>query len=164
MKRIKRILVALCCVCLLAACGNDESAAQDVQRTVDDAAQKAEDAANDAADAGEKTVDDMMAHLREMQKDIQQEEVIEDIPFAAYDGRSFQVEGNTMYLYRINAQDGDMKRVTEQLQQDNMVNVERNGQKMQYSGALYEDYLLLYEPGVNADSLIEGMNSFAAGE
>lgn len=157
MKRIKRILVALCCVCLLAACGNDESAAQDVQRTVDDAA-------NDAADAGEKTVDDMMAHLREMQKDIQQEEVIEDIPFAAYDGRSFQVEGNTMYLYRINAQDADMKRVIEQLQQDNMVNVERNGQKMQYSGALYEDYLLLYEPGVNADSLIEGMNSFAAGE
>ena len=105
MKRIKRILAALCCVCLLAACGNDESAAQDVQRTVDDAAQKAEDAANDTADAGEKTVDDMMAHLREMQEDIQQEEVIEDIPFAAYDGRSFQVEGNTMYLYRINAQD-----------------------------------------------------------
>ena len=164
MKRIKRILAALCCVCLLAACGNDESAAQDVQRTVDDAAQKAEDAANDAADAGEKTVDDMMAHLREMQEDIQQEEVIEDIPFAAYDGRSFQVEGNTMYLYRINAQDADMKRVIEQLQQDNMVNVECNGQKMQYSGALYEDYLLLYEPGVRADSLIEAMNSFAAGE
>ena len=45
-----------------------------------------------------------------------------------------------------------------------MVNVERNGQKMQYSGALYEDYLLLYEPGVRADSLIEAMNSFAAEE
>ncbi len=160
MKRITTICAALALTLGLAACGDASQMEQDVKKTVDDTAEKARDAGEQVMDDSKRTLDDMMDHLRENQTGIDQEEAIDDIPFAAYDGRSFQVEGNTLYLYRIDPEDEEMKRISEQLALDSMVNVERNGQKMQYNGTLYEDYLLLYEPGVNADAIIDAMNSY----
>lgn len=157
MKRWNMVCAILATSLLLGACSNSS---EETEKKVEDTAEKVKNKTEDAVDEGKKTLEDMMQYLSNGNESIGQEEAITDIPFAAYDGRSFQYNGETVYLYRINLDDADMKRLTQQLQEDSIVNVERNGQKMQYKGALYEDYLLLYDPKTDASSLIDQIQQY----
>ncbi len=159
MKQMKKLFVLFACILAFCACADTE---QKVEKTVEDTADKVEDRVEDILDSGEKTIDDLMLYLDEAKIGIEQEEVIEDIPFAAYEGRSFMINGNRVYLYRINKNDADMQLILQQLQEDGMVNVERNGQKMKYQGLLSDDYLLLFDPGVDTGALVDTLQQYSS--
>lgn len=159
MKQMKKLFVLFVCMLVFCACADTE---QKMQKTVEDTADKVEDRVEDTLDSGERSMDDLMNYLNEAQIGIEQEEVIEDIPFAAYEGRSFMINGNRVYLYRINKNDGDMQMILQQLQEDGMVSVERNGQKMKYQGKLSNDYLLLFDPGVDTGTLVDTLQRYPA--
>ena len=86
--------------------------------------------------------------------------VIDDIPFAAYDGRSVNINGSMVYLYRIDTEDESMKQIISQIKEDGTVYVEKDGQKQQYNGFVYQDYLLLYDRDTDMSAVVDVMNHY----
>ena len=129
-----------------------ENAAEDIGRS-----------AEKAKEHGEKTLDDMMQYLRDQGIAVEDEQTLDAIEFAAYDGRSFSVDGTQMYLYRIDTNDETMQKVIAQLKQDGSVKVEKDGETLSYSGTLFEDYLLLHDPGADVHVFVETMNHYSGG-
>ncbi len=157
MKQMKLVCALFACSLIFFGCANQEKS---VEKSIEDTTEKAKDTMDDAVNESEKNIEDLMQYLKEAQNGIDQEEVIEDIPFAAYEGRSFLANGKQMYLYYIDTADADMQRLAQQLQADSIVNVERNGQKMQYKGMLDGDYLLLYDLDTDASALEEAIHQY----
>ena len=71
--------------------------------------------------------------------------------------------GTQMYLYRIDTNDETMQKVIAQLKQDGSVKVEKDGETLSYSGTLFEDYLLLHDPGADVHVFVETMNHYSGG-
>ena len=161
-----KLTAGLCLLFMMSACGVQQAADEaknDVEKAADDVRDAAEGAKRSAQDQGKKTLDGMMSYLREQGMELSDEQTLDDIAFAAYDGRSFYVDGTQMYLYRIDTNDETMQKVIAQLKQDGSVKVEKDGETLSYSGTLFEDYLLLHDPGADVHVFVETMNHYSGG-
>ena len=160
MKWMKVTCAVLFCSMLLASCGDASKISEDMKKTADDAAEKVKNEADKAGEAGKKTLDGIMQYLQENDIKITQAEKIDDIPFAAYDGRSVNINGSMVYLYRIDTEDESMKQIISQIKEDGTVYVEKDGQKQQYNGFVYQDYLLLYDRDTDMSAVVDVMNHY----
>lgn len=168
-----KMTAAACALFLVSGCGAQQAvdeAKNDAEKAADEVKNGAENAAEDigrsaekAKEQGEKTLDDMMQYLRDQGIAVEDEQTLDAIEFAAYDGRSFSVDGTQMYLYRIDTNDETMQKVIAQLKQAGSVKVEKDGETLSYSGTLFEDYLLLHDPGADVHVFVETMNHYSGG-
>ena len=107
---------------------------------------------NDASgsDAGKtaKTLQDMMNSFEESGVTFGNVTPINDMEFAAHEGRMFDVNGERVYIYRMNLEDAQMNELMQKAMADKRVTVNRNGVDEEYNALVNNDYLLVY--GSNA--------------
>lgn len=107
---------------------------------------------NDASgsDAGKtaKTIQDMMNSFEESGITFGNVRSIDDMEFAAHEGRMFDVNGERVYIYRMNLEDAQMNELMQKAMEDKRVTVNRNGVDEEYNALVNDDYLLVY--GSNA--------------
>lgn len=53
-----------------------------------------------------------------------------------------------------------MKQIISQIKEDGTVYVEKDGQKQQYNGFVYQDYLLLYDRDTDMSAVVDVMNHY----
>ena len=73
---------------------------------------------------------------------------IDNMDFAAHEGRMFDVNGERVYIYRMNLEDAQMNELMQKAMADKRVTVNRNGVDEEYNALVNNDYLLVY--GSNA--------------
>lgn len=107
---------------------------------------------NDASgsDTGKtaKTIQDMMNSFEEAGITFGNVRSIDDMEFAAHEGRMFDVNGERVYIYRMNLEDAQMNELMQKAMADKRVTVNRNGVDEEYNALVNNDYLLVY--GSNA--------------
>lgn len=85
---------------------------------------------------------------------------IDQFDFAAHEGRMFEVNGETVYLYRLNTEDAKMKTWMDEIQKNKKVSVNQNGMDEEYSALINNDYLLVYKMGADIAPLDETFTGY----
>lgn len=106
------------------------------------------DASDGDAEKTTKTIQDMMNSFEESGITFSNVRSIDDMEFAAHEGRMFDVNGERVYIYRLNLEDAQMNEVMQKAMEDKRVTVNRNGVDEEYNALVNNDYLLVY--GSNA--------------
>lgn len=104
---------------------------------------------------GSDTMDRMIAYLNQQGVTMDQMKSLDQMDFAAHEGRSFSYQGNTGYLYRLKSEDESMKALLESAQKNGTVKVNRDGQEQNYNAAVNGDYLFVYDPNVDMKGFID---------
>lgn len=89
------------------------------------------------------------------------EQTLNSFDFAAHEGRSLSLNGETVYLYRLNMNDEKMKEWAKTVKEKNMVTVNQNGKDEEYSAVMNNDYLLVYRKNANVSPLDEVFRNYA---
>ncbi len=64
---------------------------------------------SNTANTGSETMDRMISYLQEQGMELQDMSDIDQMDFAAHEGKSFSYRGNAMYLYRLKSDDQSMQ-------------------------------------------------------
>ena len=105
-------------------------------------------ASNNDADKTAKTIQDMMNRFESSGVTFGNVTPIDNMDFAAHEGRMFDVNGERVYIYRMNLEDAQMNELMQKAMADKRVTVNRNGVDEEYNALVNNDYLLVY--GSNA--------------
>lgn len=162
MKWMKPMLAILCCLLAAGGCSTVEEAEEDVKKTTEDVAESLQKGVGKSVKDSEKTLDDMMEYLEGQGVELTHAAKLDSIEFAAYDGRCFEVDGNMVYLYRIDTEDEQMKQMMSQLKKTGRVQVQKDGQTMEYNGVCKDDYLLLYDTNTQIANLPDIMDRYSS--
>lgn len=142
---------------LLAGCSMFEDGKKDVK----DAAEKVEK--SDPVKDTEKTIDNMMDWLKEKGVEVNDMEVIDQMDFAAHEGRSFTYNGHSAYMYRINTSDEKMKQFMKDAEKNKKVKVKENGEEKEYSAAVNGDYLFIYNSDDDMGDFLKNFPNYNQG-
>ena len=122
----------------------------------------AEDAAKDVAKntekAGEKTkngLDDVMKYLKGEGVETTEVKNLDNMDFAAQEGRSFMYNGANAYMYNINAEDEQMKALLKDAKEKKTVKVKQNGEEKEYSAMVNGNYLLVYDKEADMGDMLK---------
>lgn len=149
---MRKILILVCSIFLLTGCSwfrNDEA-----QTPTDDKTNMPEDnnktmGIQDLLDEFENN-DIMLENINE----------VDSVDFASKEGRTFDLNGETMYLYRLNNQDAKYQTTIDQINEYGSVILNSNGVDEEYSALLNQDYLLLYKMNSDISPLDEVFSSY----
>ena len=84
-------------------------------------------ASNNDADKTAKTIQDMMNSFESSGVTFGNVTPIDNMDFAAHEGRMFDVNGERVYIYRMNLEDAQMNELMQKAMADKRVTVNRNG-------------------------------------
>ncbi len=155
MKLIKILCLSMIALLPLQGCSMNEmkedanDVKEDVQRPVEEAKDEVED-----------RIDNLTAYFKEKDVELNELQTIEDIDFAADEGRSFTVDGKTVYIYRVNQDDAKMQKVIKEAKENGKVKVNITGMEMEYGARVNQDYLMLYDTSVNVDPIVSVFDSY----
>lgn len=155
MKLIKLLCLSMIALLPLQGCSMNEmkedakDVKEDVQRPVEEAKDEVED-----------RIDNLTAYFKEKDVELNELQTIEDIDFAADEGRSFTVDGKTVYIYRVNQDDAQMQKVIKEAKENGKVKVNITGTEMEYGARVNQDYLMLYDTSVNVDPIVSVFDSY----
>lgn len=149
---MKKTVTTFACLCmmagLLAGCSmnkDSEKAGEDVnksaQRAVDDTKDAADKAKNDVDDS----IDNVMNYFKTNGIAYENMQNIENMEFAAHEGRSFMMNGNTVYLYRVKSDDENMKKIMKEAKDNGKVKVRIDNKEQEYAAQVNGSYLMLYD-------------------
>ncbi len=151
--KLRQLIVASLCLMLMGACGmnneNGNNANANSQKNDNSSGSSMQDMGN----AVSSTIDDMMKYFKEMGLEFSEMTNIENMDFAAHEGRMLVNNGQKAYLYRLNNQDPAMQKLMEQVRDKGMADVKIDNEQKQYSAMVNGDYLLLYDQGANLSNL-----------
>lgn len=98
------------------------------------------------------SIDNVMNYFKENGIAYENMQAINDMEFAAYEGRSFMMNGNNVYLYRVNSDDENMKKVLQEAKEKGKVKVRIDNKEQEYTAQVNGSYLMLYDTkGNHAD-------------
>lgn len=141
---------ALLCVMagLLTGCSmNDDTTKDDMSKenkSTQKAADDTEKAADKAKNTTEDSIDNVMTYFKNEGINYENMQTIENMEFAAHEGRTFMMNGKTAYLYRVKSDDEDMKKIMKEAEDSGMAKVKIDNKEMEYAAMVNGDYLLLY--------------------
>lgn len=159
MKKLSSIVgVTLLAMTLLAGCSStDTSDASNAE------ANKSTEKAKESAEKNvEDSIDNVMSFFKEQQVAVENVQPIEQMEFAAYEGKSFMVDGKNAYLYRVKTEDENMKKVMNEAKEKGKVNVSIDNEEMEYNAMVNNGYLLLYDPAGNMSALSGAFPDYVA--
>lgn len=113
--------------------------------------------------ASEDSIDYMMTYLKEKGIEISDMKNIENMDFAAHEGRSFMYNGSMAYLYRLNSSDTNMKALLDQAAKEGKVKVSMDGSEMEYTANVNGDYLLVYQDATNMGDMMNAFPGYVPG-
>lgn len=118
---------------------------------------------NDAANTVNDTMDNMMSYLQQKGITLDDMKTLDDMDFAAHEGRSFTYQGNTAYLYRLKENDESMKALLDSAKNSGTVKVNINGERKDYAASVNGNYLLVYQKEAKMDDFIQLFDTYQAG-
>lgn len=119
--------------------------------------------AEDVKDDVEKTIDDVMDYFKKQKVEIGNVQTIDKIDFAAYEGKSFEVNGKTAYLYRVNEKDENMKKLLQQAKDTGKVTVNINNKEQEYRTKVKGNLLMLYSSDEDMSDVIKSFDTYQNG-
>lgn len=146
-KNLKRILYFSLMVALMSACGMNDS--EDANGSMNKTYDSAKDSAQDAVDGVEDSIENVMNYFEGKGVKFENAKEINNMDFAAHEGRSFEYNGNTGYLYRVKSDDENMKKIIQEAKTNRKVNVNINNEEKEYGALVNGNFLFLYDQ--NAD-------------
>lgn len=106
------------------------------------------------------TIQDMVNSFDEVGLQYENMTPIENMDFAAHEGRMFDVNGERVYLYRMNMEDKKMMDLMKQANDTGLVTVNNNGVDEEYYSLVNNDYMMLYRSGAVNSSLDQAFTNF----
>lgn len=157
MKKIVKQFVCLSMASsLLAGCSmmNKDEKKEDTNKMADKTpAETPKDGMND-------NIDNMMKYLTDNGVVYTGSKAIDKMQFAAHEGRTFMVDGQTAYLYRMKSDDEDMKKVMKEAKDKGMVRVNVDNKEQDYAAKVNGDYLLLYDTKADMSKVVAAFPSY----
>ena len=110
---MNKLVQKAACIALLAALmgGCSMNDKKDANTKTNETKEAAEKSVKDAKNKTEDSIDNVMNYFKDKGLKYENSKAITDIDFAAYEGRSFDYNGSTGYLYRVKSNDDNMKKV-----------------------------------------------------
>lgn len=153
---MKKIMLSLLMAAALCACSNSDGA--DNSKT--NQTKTAPQTQNDSMAVNNSTIDDFMGYLKSQGVEYMDEQPIEDMNITAHEGRSFSIDGNTGYLYRVDTSDDTMKKLLSSARDNGVLDATQNGVQKSYAAHVNGDYLFLYDKEANMESILKVFPSF----
>ncbi len=119
--------------------------------------------AEDVKDDVAKTIDDVMDYFKKQKVEIGNVQTIDKIDFAAYEGKSFEVNGKTVYLYRVNDKDENMKKLIQQAKDTGKITVNINNKEQEYRAKVKGNLLMLYSSDEDMNDIIKSFDTYQNG-
>lgn len=140
---------------MMSGCGSDKkdnNANSDANKTDTNQPQ------NNVGENVSETMDNMVSYLKEKGIELADMADIDQMDFAAHEGKSFTYQGNSIYLYRLKSDDESMKALLDSAKKTGKVKVNIKGEEKNYQAAVNGDYLLVFE---NGDTIKDFIKIFA---
>lgn len=157
-KTIKLFVAVVCTLSLMTGCGNSDS-----KDTTDGEVNKSVENAKDTA---EKTMDDsidnVMTFFNDQKVKVENVKPIDKMEFAAYEGRTFTVDGNDVYLYRVKMEDENMKKVMNEAKEKGKVKVSIDNKETEYNASVNNGYLMLFNQNMDNASIKNSFDQYRA--
>lgn len=147
--------------CLLALCSM--MSACNVKKDAEDAKDKVEDKTDTAKRDVEDSIDNVMNYFKDKGVQYESDAKIDSMDFAAYEGRSFVVNGSTAYLYRVKNDDENMKKVMKEAADKGKVKVNINNKEMEYGAKVNGSYLFLYDTNADMNDVLQAFPGYVPG-
>ncbi|MEG0264683.1 MAG: hypothetical protein RSC93_10045 [Erysipelotrichaceae bacterium] len=145
---LKNALLVTFMVSLLSGCSyfnKDDTSEKDKVET----SKKEKSVEKEASDS----IDEVMKWMEQQGIKYNEMETLNEMNFAAHEGRSFKYNENLVYLYRVNTSDEKMNSFLNETQHSKIVNVNENGVEKQYKALVNRDYLMVYQDGKDISQL-----------
>ncbi|MEG1731824.1 MAG: hypothetical protein RR252_01615 [Longicatena sp.] len=121
----------------------------DTKKVVDESKQKVND-----------SVDNVMKYFKDQGVAYDNMKNIENINFAAYEGRSFMSNGQMSYIYRVKSEDENMEKILKEAKNNGKVKVNIDNKEQEYGAKVNGDYLLLYNSSANTTDLLKAFPNY----
>lgn len=117
---------------------------------------------NNAGEKATETMNNMVSYLKEKGMELSDMADIDQMDFAAHEGKRFSYKGSPMYLYRLKSNDESMKALLDSAKNTGNVKVNIDGKERNYKASVNGDYLLVYENGDTIQDFIEIFGTYSA--
>lgn len=132
---------------LIGGCSiNDKNRDKNLNK-VKDAADKTKNDVNDS-------IDNVMDYFKKEGVKFEHSKKLENIEFAASEGRSFDMNGKTAYLYHVKSDDENMQKILKEAKDKGSVKVNIDNKEQMYGAKVNGDYLLLYDTQANMNDML----------
>lgn len=156
MKKNMKIVACVLVLCsMMSACN--------AKKDVEDAKDKVENKANTAKKDVDDSIDHFMNYFKEKGVKYESDETIDQMDFAAYEGRSFMFNGSRAYLYRVKSNDENMKKVLQEAKDKGKVKVNVDNKESEYAARVNGDYLLLYDTKADMREVLNAFPGYTPG-
>ena len=158
---VKTLGIALSALLVLSGCSmwdaEDNAASKSAQTSNTTPPESAPSAANsDSMDA-------MMNYLKQKGVEISNLAPIDQMDFAAHEGKSFTYQGSTAYLYRLKSDDANMKALLHDAKEKGSIKVKQGGEEKLYNAFVNGDYLFVYEKDAEMGDFVSVLGSYVPG-
>lgn len=167
---MKRIACLFLIAGLVSGCSMNKDKKTDEMGTANKSADKAKDDAKktvdgtkDAMDAMDDNIDNMMTYFKDQGVAYEDMKTIDNMDFAAHEGRSFMNNGQMTYLYRVKSDDENMKKVIKEANDNGKVKVKIDNKEQEYGAKVNGDYLLLYNMDADMGDMMNVFPSYQPG-
>lgn len=109
------------------------------------------------------TMDNFMGYLSENGISVTDMKPIDNMDFAAYEGKSFAYNGNAAYLYRLKSEDANMSALLKDAKEKGYVKVSMDGVEQEYSASVNGNYLFLYEKDMDMHEVVTALGNYVPG-
>lgn len=116
---------------------------------------------NSVSDNASETMNRMVTYFKDKGMELTDLKDIEQMDFAAHEGKSFTYQGSPMYLYRLKSNDDSMKALLDSAKKTGNVKVNIDGKQQNYKASVNGDYLLVYENGDTIQDFIKTFGSYS---
>ena len=158
MKTSKQVLVAtFLSLTFLGGCSMNDKGTTGNDMSNTNVGKDISNALEDSGKAVQDSIDNVMDFLTQKNIKYENMQTLNNMEFAAHEGRSFTIDGKNAYLYRVKEDDENMKKIMEQARKNGKVKVSITGKEMEYNARVNGNYLLLYDPSAKID---EALNAF----
>lgn len=111
----------------------------------------------------EDSMDNLMYYLNQQGITMENLEPINQMDFAAHEGKSFSYNGSTAYLYRLKSDDANMKALLDSAKKNGTVKVNVDGSEQMYNASVNGDYLFVYDPTSQMGEFIQALGKYVPG-
>lgn len=156
-KAVLCLLLALTC---MAGCSSKD--ADKEKNEVNKTTKTTEKKSNEAREKVSDSIDNVMTYFKNEGLKFENSQVIKNMDFAAHEGRSFTVNGKTAYLYRVNSDDENMKKVLKAAKDSGEIKVNIDNKEQMYGARVNGDFLLLYDTSADMNDMLTAFPNYRA--
>lgn len=163
---MKNIVSKAACLLLVAGlisgCSMNDKNKDNKKDDMNKVADTSKDAANKVKGDVDDSIDNVMNYFKKEGLKFENSKNLDNIEFAAHEGRSFDMNGKTAYLYRVKSEDENMKKILKEARDNGKVKVNIDNKEQMYGAKVNGNYLLLYDAEANMNDMLTAFPNYQA--